>query len=103
MTIHYEPHEMKLANEIASTLHDEHSLPLHLQFVRRYTESFLRRMLEQALAVPKDKLRKSRAALYVYLVSKDDKSSGPKETAEPEHTSQCPTCGREYDYDRHGY
>lgn len=96
MTVHYEPHEMRLANEIAATLHDEHSLPLHLQFVRRYTETFLRRKLEQALAMPSSKVRKSRAALYVYLVTKDEKSTEADDTEESDTTSQCPTCGREY-------
>lgn len=73
---HYEPHEIKLANEIAEALGDRDSLPAHLQYVRKYKEAFLRRILEKVLSLPKEKIRKTRAALYTFLInhnsSRDD-------------------------------
>lgn len=65
----YEPHEIKLANEIAETLKDRDSLALHLQYVRKYKEEFLRRILAKVMALPENKIRRSRAALYTFLIN----------------------------------
>ncbi len=98
MTTQYNRDEMKLANEIATALNDQHSLPLHLQFVRRYTENFLRNKLEQVLAMPKHKIKRSRAALYVHLVTKDDEKGADREARDEaeDQDYRCPTCGQEY-------
>lgn len=100
MTTHYEPHERTLATEIAERLNDLHSLPLHLQFVRQYKEAFLLDRLEQALAMPKHKIKKSRAALYVHLVTKEDRKPRVTEatteaTYHDYQRDRCPACGRE--------
>lgn len=65
----YDPYEIKLANEIANTLHDRDSITLHLQYVRRYKEEFLRRILNKVMALDESKIKKSRAALYTFLIN----------------------------------
>lgn len=72
----YDPHERRLANEIAETLKDRDSLVMHLQYVRKYKEDYLRKVLNKVMTLPEDKIRKSRAALYTFLINqgsaKDD-------------------------------
>lgn len=67
--ISYESHEHKLAGEIADTLGDKESLALFLTFTRRYNEQFLRSILAKVMAIHPDKIRKSRGALFTYLVN----------------------------------
>lgn len=69
MQIIYDPHEIKLANEIAETLKDRDSIVLHLQYVRKYQEEYLRRTLAKVMSIDESKIRRSRAALYTYLIS----------------------------------
>jgi hypothetical protein len=76
MNQHYDPYEIKLANEIADTLKDRDSISMHLQYVRRYKEEFLRRILNKVMALPDDKIRKNRAALYTFLINQGDKYGG---------------------------
>jgi len=65
----YTQKEIKLAREIAETLGDIASLPFHLQMVRKYKEEFLRKILAHVMAVPENQIKRSRAALYVYLIN----------------------------------
>jgi hypothetical protein len=65
----YDPYEIKLAREIATTLSDLDSLPLHLQYVRKFKEEHLRKHLNKVMSLPEQKIKKSRAALYTFLVS----------------------------------
>jgi hypothetical protein len=65
----YAPYEIRLAREIAEALNDVSSLPYHLQMVLKYKEEFLRDNLMKALTVAEDQIKKSRAALYVYLIN----------------------------------
>ena len=65
----YDPYEKKLAHEIADTLKDRDSISMHLIYVRKYKEEFLRRILNKVMALPDDKIRKSRAALYTFLIN----------------------------------
>jgi len=60
-----------LAHEIAQALNDMDSITLHLQYVRKYKESFLRKQLKTVLSIPAHKIKKSRAALYTFLVNKN--------------------------------
>ena len=69
MTEEYDPHERKLAHEIAETLKDRDSLILHLQYARKYKEEFLRRILNKVMALPESKIKRSRAALYTFLIN----------------------------------
>lgn len=65
----YSSDERKLANEIADTLKDRDSITMHLQYVRKYKEEFLRRILNKVMALPESKIRRSRAALYTFLIN----------------------------------
>lgn len=67
--IEYEPHEIKLANEIASTLKDWDALPLYLQYTRKFQESFLRRLVEKVMSIDESKIKRSRGALFTFLVN----------------------------------
>lgn len=69
----YEPHEIKLAREIADALQDWDSLPMHLQYVRRYKEEYLRKKLQIVLSIDERKIRTNRAAYYNFLVREGDK------------------------------
>ena len=42
---------------------------MHLQYVRRYKEEFLRKILNKVMSLDESKIRKSRAALYTFLIN----------------------------------
>jgi putative aminopeptidase FrvX len=65
----YSPQEISLANEIAEALDDRGSLALFLQFAKRYKEEHLRGILDKVLSVPERKIKKTRGALFTFLVS----------------------------------
>jgi hypothetical protein len=65
----YEPHEIKLANEIAATLNDWDALPLFLMYTRKFQESFLRKKLVKVMGIPENQSRKSRGALFTFLIN----------------------------------
>ena len=65
----YDPYEIKLANEIAATLNDREALPLYLQYCRRYKEDFLRKKLTRVMSIEESKIRRSRGALFTFLVN----------------------------------
>jgi len=70
-----------LALELADTLNDHKHLSLYLSLTRRYPESALRSVLSQVLAVPENKIRKSRAALFIYLIQ----AYAKQQTDNPSH------------------
>lgn len=72
----YSPEEIRLAREIAETLNDRDSLALHLQYVRKYQEAFLRRVLAKVMSLPDSQIRKTRAALYVFLINQNARHGG---------------------------
>jgi len=59
----------KLALEIAQALDDMDSLQMHEQFVRKYHEDLLRKILMKVLAIPPEKIKRTRGALFTYLVN----------------------------------
>lgn len=69
----YTTQEIKLAREIASALYDLDSLPYHLKLVRQYNEEFLRDKLRHVLSLPEDQIKRSRAALYIYLIKQSSR------------------------------
>ena len=73
MNEHYDPYEIKLAHEIADALKDHDSIPLHLQHVRKYKEAFLRKILAKVMSVDERKIKRSRAALYTFLINQSSK------------------------------
>jgi hypothetical protein len=60
--------ENALAIELAETLNDQKSLTLYIQMTQKYSPVFLREKLREALAVPPEKLRKTRGALFTWMV-----------------------------------
>ena len=60
--------EYRLAYEIADTLNDLESLDLHISFVQSYNESVLRKIFNRVMSIPEDKIKRTRGALYTYLV-----------------------------------
>jgi len=71
MNSEQESHEIKLANEIAAILKDQDSIAMHLQYVRRYKEDFLRKVLSKVMSIEESKIRRSRAALYTFLINQN--------------------------------
>lgn len=72
---HYEPNEIRLANEIAETLKDRDALPLFLTYTRKYQESHLRRILAKVMSMPESSIRKSRGALFTFLINQHGSSN----------------------------
>lgn len=70
----YHPNEIKLANEIAETLKDRDSITLHLQYARKYKEEFLRKILNKVMSLEESKIRRSRAALYTFLINQNSRN-----------------------------
>lgn len=58
----------KLAHEIAVTLDDMEALPLYTSFCKKYSEAFLRKMLLRVMSVPDHKIKRTRGALFTFLV-----------------------------------
>lgn len=79
MDTNYTSLEIRLANEIADTLNDRDSLAMHLQYVRKFKEEFLRRILNKVMALPDNKIRKNRAALYTFLINQSTKYGDPRD------------------------
>lgn len=67
--------EELLAWELAQALNDLPGYPLYLSCARKYPESLLRQILAQVQAVPTRKIRKSRGALFNYLIQKHGKET----------------------------
>lgn len=62
--------EQLLALDLTEALNDHKNLPLYLSYSKRYPESFLRKVLGEVKEVPAEKIKKSRGALFNYLVKK---------------------------------
>ena len=71
----YDPHELKLANEIAGTLNDWDALPLFRQYTKKYQEAFLRKILNRVMSIEESKIRKTRGALFTFLVNQQGNDS----------------------------
>jgi len=78
MNTTYTPQEIQLANEIADTLNDRDSLQYHLQNARKLKEEFQRRILMKVMSLPENKIRKSRAALYTFLISQGSRNGNSR-------------------------
>jgi biotin operon repressor len=60
--------EEVLAHDLATALNEPEELPLYLTFVKAYSEPFLREILAKVNQTPRHRIKKSRAALFTYLV-----------------------------------
>lgn len=63
-----------LARDLAAGLDDEANLRFYLSVCRKYPEEFLRKIYGQAKEVPLNKIKKSRGALFNYLIQKHEKN-----------------------------
>ena len=61
--------DYKLAYELAATLNDRESVTAYLMFVERYKEEFLRKILAKVMAMPDHKIKRTRGALFTFLVN----------------------------------
>jgi hypothetical protein len=59
-----------LAKEIAKTFKEEKRFSLYQYIFQGYSEAAIRRAYEEAQKVPDDKIKKSRSALFFYLLYK---------------------------------
>lgn len=57
-----------LACDLAEALNDQTHYTIYLSYAKQYSESFLRRVLAETKMTPDRKIRKSRSALFNYLV-----------------------------------
>jgi hypothetical protein len=60
----------ELAMDIAAALGDHKNLALYISYSKRYPASLLRRVLGEVKEIPPEKIKKSRGALFNYLVQK---------------------------------
>jgi hypothetical protein len=58
----------RLAVELADALNDRDSIQAYMLLTERYSEDFLRKTLQKVLLIPKEKIRKTRGALFTFLV-----------------------------------
>ncbi len=58
----------KLAQELADALNDHDSIQFYRDCALKYSEDFLRKKLQKTLSVPEDQIRKTRGALFTYLI-----------------------------------
>lgn len=62
--------EKPIAEELAFSLNDRESFQLYKSYAQTYPESLLRKILAEVLAVPIERIKKSRGALFTYLLKK---------------------------------
>jgi DNA-binding transcriptional MocR family regulator len=67
--------EELLALDISEVLDDQRNIKQYLHFARKFPESILREFLSQVKQTPPEKIKKSRAALFVYLVKQYDQQT----------------------------
>ncbi len=67
--------ENHLAYEIADALNDKDSLEFHLAITKKYKEEFLRKILQKVMSIPDHKIKRTRGALYTYLVNQNAKDT----------------------------
>lgn len=60
----------KLALEIARAFQEETHLPKYLHLCARYDLDIVKRVFFEVQRIPQDKIKKSKAALFTYLVKK---------------------------------
>ena len=66
--------EELLAKDLAEGLDDKVNLGFYLSVSRKYPEDFLRKIYSQVKEIPLSKIKKSKGALFNYLIQKYDKN-----------------------------
>jgi hypothetical protein len=60
--------EAAIAMEICQAFKDEKNLPLYISYVRKYERRIIQQAFKEALKLPSNKIKKTRGALFNYLV-----------------------------------
>jgi len=60
----------ELAGQIARDLGEAEDISFFRILIKRYPEALIRRAHEQTLKIPAEKIRKTRGALFLYLLKK---------------------------------
>lgn len=68
-----------LAREIADALDDEKNKKLFVKFCEEYTHESLIELMRQVKNIPDEKIRKSKGALFTFLVKQDAKRKNKQE------------------------
>lgn len=63
------PEQKELAVYIAKKLDDQDWLTFHEDLVRQYAKEFLLEKMNYVLSLPSSKIKNSRAAYYIFLVT----------------------------------
>ena len=63
-----------LAGDLAEGLDDKLNFAFYLSVARKYPEEFLRKIFSHVRGIPSSKIKKSKGALFNYLVQKYEKS-----------------------------
>ena len=61
---------MELAMDIAAALADQENIALYISYCQKYPMSLLKRVVGEVREIPPEKIKKSRGALFNYLVQK---------------------------------
>lgn len=64
-----ENYQTKFAYELANVLNDHHSIQVYVSFTQKYKEEFLRKILLRVMSIPDNKIKRTRGALFTYLVN----------------------------------
>jgi hypothetical protein len=67
--------EELLALDAASSLFDLENLALYISYSKKYPEALIRKTLAEVKQIPDEKIRKSRGALFNYLIQKNGRES----------------------------
>lgn len=60
----------ELATEIAKTFQEEHRVELYRYIFQKHDESIIRKAFEETTKVPVSKIKKSKSALFFFLLNK---------------------------------
>jgi hypothetical protein len=71
-----EAQQKSFAYEIASKLDDTKSVGVYEGFVNKFSEEFLREILEVVLATPERNIKRSRGAYFTFLVNNRSNGRG---------------------------
>lgn len=80
----YSQIEIQLAREIATALNDQPSITFYLACTKKYSHRVLRDTLNHVLSIPKEEIRKSRGALFNFIISNKPRKDSEEET-DPEY------------------
>ena len=75
----HEPRLELLAQDLAAGLDDRDQLPRYLKYARQFPEPLLRRLLSETQATPARQIKRSKAALFEYLLKQHVLSTAPAE------------------------